>query len=100
MDNFRLIYRILRFLETSSKQAEFDSDCFTAEHYGVNDAQWTNFLEMLIDSGFVKGVDVKRGADGYISMSVSLPRITLAGLEYLESNEFMLKMAAEAKGIK
>lgn len=100
MDNFKLIYRILRFLEATVKQAEFDDDSFTAEHYNVNETQWANTLEMLIDRDYIKGVTVRRSADGYISLSISSPRITLAGLEYLQSNEFMQKIAAEAKGIQ
>lgn len=99
MDSFKLIYRILRFLEAAAKQDEFDSGSFAAERYGVNETQWANTIEMLIDRDYIKGVTVKRGADGYITLSISSPRITLTGLEYLQSNEFMRKMAAEAKGI-
>lgn len=47
MDNFKLIYRILRFLEAMSKQAEFDEDSFTAEHFGVEDGYFKNTLAGL-----------------------------------------------------
>ena len=100
MDNFKLIYRILHFLEAASKQDEFDSDSFKPEHYGVSDAQWANTLEMLVDRNYIKGVNVKHSADGYITLSTASPRITLTGLEYLKSNEFMRQIADEAKGIK
>lgn len=100
MDSFKLIYQVLRFLETAAKQDEFDDESFTAEHYNVNGAQWANTLEMLIDRDYIKGVAVKRGADGHISLSISTPRITLTGLEYLHSNELMRKTADELKGVK
>lgn len=100
MDNFKLIYRILRFLDAAAKQDEFDDEGFTAENYGVSDAQWANTLEMLIDRNYIKGVTVKRGADGHLLLSIASPRITLTGLEYLRGDEFMQKMAAEAKGIQ
>jgi hypothetical protein len=99
MDNFKLIYRVLRFLEAASRQEEFDDDSFSAEHYKVNESLWANTLEMLVDRDYIKGVTVKRGADGHVSLSISSPRITLTGLEYLQGNDFMRKAAAEAKGI-
>lgn len=100
MDSFKLIYRILRFLEAAAKQEEFDGESFTAEHYGVNEIQWANTIEMLIDRDYIKGVTVKRSADGYVCLSIPAPRITLTGLEYLHGNEIMQRIAAEAKGTK
>lgn len=99
MDSFKLIYRILRFLEAMSKQEEFDDEGFAAERYGVNETQWANALEMLVDRDYIKGISVRRGADGRIVLSIPAPRITLTGLEYLHSNEMMQRMAAEAKGV-
>lgn len=98
MDNFRLIYRILRFLEASTKQAEFDEDNFTAEHFGVEDDHFKNALEILYKRKLFSEMVVRRGADGYVSISGGDPQITLEGLEYLHGNEFMLKEAERAKG--
>ncbi len=100
MDSFKLIYRILHFLEAALKQEEFDYGSFTPKHFDVDEAQWANTLEMLADRGYVKGVSVKHSADGYITLSTPSPRITLTGLEYLQGNEFMRQAADEAKGIK
>jgi len=100
MDNFTLIYRILRFLEKSSKNAEFDEDNFTPEYFGVGDEFFKRTLKMLYDRGFFSELVVKQGADGYYSISGGNPLITLSGLEYLHGNEFMRKEAAKAKGVK
>jgi hypothetical protein len=36
-------------------------------------------LELLIDSGYVEGLQVLRGADGHFAYGVSVPRLTMAG---------------------
>jgi hypothetical protein len=56
-------------------------------------------MEMLAHNGYVEGISVKRSLDGDIAISLSGPRITLKGLEYLQENSLMRKAAALAKGI-
>ena len=98
MDDFTAIYRILRFLQRAIKCAEFPDADFTPEHFKLSDEEFAALLEMLVKRGYIDGADVKRSADGMIMLSLSTPRITLSGLEYMHSNEFMLKAAAQAKG--
>jgi DNA-binding PadR family transcriptional regulator len=99
MNNFKVIYRILRFLERSMDCEELDAEAFTPEHFRVSEQRWLQLLEMLRSSGYIDGVSVHRGADGDVVMSVSHPRITLKGLEYLQENSLMQKAAGIAKGI-
>lgn len=56
-------------------------------------------MEMLATERYVDGASVKRSADGFVSISFSSPRITLHGLEYLQENSLMKKMADMAKGV-
>ena len=35
MNNFKLIFRILKYIETCMEYEEFDDDNFTASHFGV-----------------------------------------------------------------
>ena len=99
MDSFKTVYRILNFLKESEKYDEFDDECFNAEYFGLTDRQFSSTLERMIDDGHVKGLSIKRGADGYVVISLMSPSITTAGLEYLSENSFMRKAAKAAKGI-
>ena len=98
MDTFKLIYRILRFLDCMTKCEEFDYKSFSANHNGVSEKQWADTLEMLVDRELIKGISINRAADGSAMTSLLSPRITLTGLEHLRGNEFMLKESSAAKG--
>ena len=100
MDYFKVVYRMLNFLKASEQQDEFDDTGFTAEHFGMTDKQWAQTLERMIDDGHIKGVSIRIGADGHAVISLSQPRITTKGLEYLEENSLMRKAANLAKGIR
>ena len=98
MDYFWAIYCILYFLQCTTRCIEFPGNDFTLEHFKVADTEFAASLEMLIKRGYIDGVDVKRSFDGMIEVSLSTPRITLSGLEYLHGNDFMLKAAERTKG--
>ena len=99
MDNFKVIYKLLRFLEASMDYDELDEDTFNAEHFKVSEERWLRLLEMMAANGYIDGLNIKRGADGGIVLSVNDPRITLKGLEYLQENSLMKKAAKIVKGI-
>jgi hypothetical protein len=100
MDNFKAVYRILSFLKKSEDFDEFDDEFFSPQHFNLTARQFALTLERLIDDGHVKGVSVRFGADGYPEYTLSDPRITTAGLEYLQENSLMQKAARIAKGIR
>jgi hypothetical protein len=99
MDNYKAVYRILSFLEKSEQYDEFDGEDFNAEYFGLTDRQWASTLERMTDDGYIKGVVVRFGADGYPAVSVPQPRITSKGLEYLQDNAAMRKASNAAKGV-
>ena len=100
MDHFKAVYRILNFLKKSEQYDEFDDENFTAEYFKITERQWALTLERLIDDGHVKGVSIRCGADDYAVLTLTQPRITTKGLEYLEENYLMRKAARIAKGIR
>lgn len=99
MDNFKIIYRILRILEKAMDLEEFDPDTISSTALRISEARWCALMEMLSDEGFVKGVHVSRSIDGQVVISQSNVRITLKGLEYLNENSLMKKAANLAKGV-
>ena len=100
MDNFKIIYRILKALEIAMDADEFDMDMISAERLKITENRWTALMAQLVENGYVSGISVRQSIDGNKTVSVSNPVITLKGLEYLEENSLMKKAAKVAKGIK
>jgi len=100
MDDFKVIYRILKCLSDSMDNEEFDTESFTAERFGTNENRFHAILVNLQDEGYIKGLTVKRYVRQplYVQKPIC-PRITLKGMEYLSENSFMKKAASLAKGI-
>ena len=99
MDNFRVIYRILRYLEKALDYDEPNMDCISAKALKLSDQRWVALMEMLSKEGYIDGFSVQSTVDGSILVSSSTPRITLKGLEYLQENSLMKKAAELAKGV-
>ena len=99
MDNFKAIYRILRYLEKAMDYDEPDLDRISAKELNLSEQRWTAIMKMLADEGYVDGLSVKQSLDGDVVVSISTPRITLKGLEYLQENSMMRRAANLAKGI-
>lgn len=99
MDNFKVIYRILKYIEVCMDYAEFDEEHFTAKHFGVSEDRFYFLLKTLVDDGYVKGIKCESAKTGNYYALIS-PRLTLAGMEYLEDNSMMKKAYKALKGIK
>ena len=87
MDNFKVIYRILHYLEKAMDLDEMDEDRLSPETLCITPQRWAALWGMLAKEGYV---DVEPSRN---------PRITLRGLEYLQENALMKKAAQLAKGI-
>lgn len=100
MNDFKIIYRILKYLRDSMDFEEFDSESFTAETFGTNENRFNALLVELQESGYIKGLTIKRMLREPLKPFPPItPRITLKGLEYLNENGVMKKAANMAKGI-
>ena len=100
MNNFNIIYKILKTLEVAMDCEEFDIEMISADALNISRARWGALMEMMISNNYIKGVTVINSIGGR-SVKVSKDvRITLAGLEYLENNSMMTKAKNIAKGIK
>lgn len=100
MEDFNLIYKILKVLHKAMDDDEFDMDRISFHRLGITQNRWVRLIKMLVDSGYITGVTIMTGADGDISISMSRPEITLKGMEYLEENSLMQKAYRMARGIK
>lgn len=101
MEDFRIIYRILKFLQQSMDFEDFDSEGFTAERFGTNPNRFHALLLQLQKAGYIDGLNIVRYTRQPEHIQPPMrPVITLQGLEYLQENSLMKQAAALAKGIK
>jgi len=65
----------------------------------MNPYRWFRLVEMLRDSGYLCGCELKRGLGDTYSIARK-PRITLKGLEYLQDNSMMQKAKGALQNFK
>lgn len=63
MDNFKTIYRILRYLEKAMDYDEADIDFISTSKLGITEQRWAAIMQMLVNEGYITGIGVKRSAD-------------------------------------
>lgn len=100
MDNFKVIYKILKYLESAMDYDEPDYLPIKAEALELTEERWKAIIKMLVDNGYVEGVVIKQYARVGSTITRFEPIITLKGLEYLHENSMMKKAMEVAKGIK
>ena len=100
MEDFRIIYKILRILQKAMDLEEFDSEELSAEALGLTVPKWSRLMAMLLKEGYISGGQTWNTMDcGYPKVALTRPELTMIGLEYLEENGLMKKAAGLAKGI-
>jgi hypothetical protein len=62
-------------------------------------------LELLIDAGYIDGLDVRRSSDGHFAYGECAPRLTMAGHDLLSTMRSdnlwqKIKETAKAKGVE
>lgn len=100
MDNFKIIYRILSYFEAAMDLEKANLEEISSERLRITEQRWISIIRMLVDEGYIEGLVIHQSADGFISISISYPRITLKGLEYLKDNSMMKQVYRTLKGIK
>lgn len=93
MNNFTIVYRILKALEASMNSDEFDADAISAERLKITENRRDKLLIQLLNAGYIENLHVKKYVDEVFPTVQILPdtTITLKGLEYLEENSLMSK---------
>ena len=97
MDNFKIIYKILKVFEKNLDVEEPDWEDLTPQKLNISEVLWQNLIQMLIKAGYIDGIKIT--ATGTYITPIN-PQITLQGLQYLEENSMMRKAYRLAKGIK
>lgn len=88
-DHFIVIYKILSALEANMDTGQpIDTKLFNEDALGISKERFAAYLEMLNDSGYIKGVEL----GNYMRTPIiryTNAKITLKGLEYLAENTLM-----------
>lgn len=102
MDNFKIIFKVLKALEQAMDYDEFDISKISHTRLNITYQRWEKIMIMLAKSGYIEGVIYDQCSGEYSSHIEKpiQPTITMKGLEYLEENSMMKKAADVAKGIK
>ena len=66
----------------------------------ISKERWAKYIEMLVDSGYIKGIRVYFDCTDELCVDNEGIRITLKGLEYLTENTIMQRMYKAAMGVK
>lgn len=93
MDNFKVIYKILRELEKNMGNEDFEIKNISAERMKISFEKWEQILILMQDSGYIKGLVLSNDFSSmyrHIAEPINL-QITIKGLEYLANNSMMAK---------
>lgn len=101
MNNFNVIYKILKKLEESMDTNDFDAKQINHETLGITEMRWNRIIQMLIENNLIGGVKILSADNNpFYGVRFYNAHITLKGLEYLENNSTMAKIHKTLKGIK
>ena len=99
MNNFKYIYRILKYLEAALDVAAPDMTPIKAESLGLTEERWKALMQMLSKEGYIDGLSCKQFIGEECVMRIEKVKITLKGLEYLEENSMMRKIKDSTGGV-
>lgn len=99
MNNFKIIYRILKYLEAALDVTAPDMTPIKAESLGLTEERWKSLMLMLHKEGYIEGLSYKQYVGEESVMRVEKVKITLKGLEYLEENSMMRKIKDATTGV-
>lgn len=101
MNNFSVIYKILKHLERMLDFETPDMSLITPEALGISENRYNALLVMLVKNGYVEGAVVKKYTDEEVYRVVNIDgmHITLKGLEYLFENSLMRKISQGMLGV-
>ena len=93
MDNFKVIYKILRSIEKQMDCDQIDIAIISADRLKISFNRWEQIMIMLQDDRYIRGLVVEQDMeDGRRHIVEPIhPEITIRGLEYLSENTMMAK---------
>lgn len=106
---FAAINRILKYIEEQLDNDSFDFSKFTANDFGITENRFARYVNMLLESGYIYGIEVidRGGEDSfsstknrYVLKFSDSVEITIKGLQFLAENTAWAKMYKTVKNIR
>lgn len=98
-DHFKCIYRILSTIENDMDSKGFNIEKISPNILNISEERWVKYINMLIDAGYIKGIEAHYDINEELDVNINRLEITLKGLEYLSENTIMQRIYKMAKGI-
>lgn len=101
MNNFTIIYKILKILEQNMGNEDFNISTISAKMLDISYNKWEQLLIMMQDEGYIKGLKIDKSLENTFRHIIEQiqPEITIKGLEYLAENNMMKKAREVAKEV-
>ena len=100
-DYFEIAYKILSYLYDSFQAGtSADITFYGADALGINKGYWVNIMESLYDEGYIKGIELIRGAGGRVGIANIDLKITKDGIIFLQENSLIGKARRTLKAAK
>lgn len=93
MQDFQIIYKILRLLDKHKGDETFDYASISTSALNARYGDWEQILIELQENGYIRGIVYTQDMSSKFLHIVEpiRPRITLKGMEYLSENSMMAK---------
>lgn len=101
MENYKIIYKILKYLERNNGNEDCDYRGIMPDALNVAETQWEQLLISMQEDGYIKGLAYSQKLNEkfpHLERPIT-PRITLKGMEYLADNTLMKKAENLFKGV-
>ena len=100
MENFKIIYKILKSIEESMDYEIFDENVISPEYLGVSKERWKALIIELLDNEYITGIVKIPVMGDRVDLKIIKPKLTIKGMQYLEENSMMKKAYNLLKGIR
>jgi hypothetical protein len=94
MDEFYIIYKILKTLLENMGNKHFDGNSIDEKDFGISLTKFENILIMLSDKGYITGLTITSGQKGLDGLNWENIKLTYDGLCHLK-NGFLLPKIKE-----
>lgn len=102
-DMLVIVYKILRYLYQCMKSGEQPDVRQISNSGGMFEipyGYWSVIIDEVVSKGLVKGVTVTKTWGGDIVVKMTAPYVTMDGVQYLEENSAMRRVAELLKDVK
>ena len=98
MRTIETAYKILYSLEHKEKPM-YMGQIIGPVALGITKQEWIMVLKLLLDNGYVGGIEIKKNILGETNVDISNAHITLEGAEYLQENSAFAKFREVATDV-